>query len=175
MVDNGTAALMQGGVQTGDIVPYLWSRGKQTMTTACDCVGYVAPILGGGHGWLQGRYGKATDQLISARLVLANGTTVDVSRTQNEHLFWAIRGAGHNFGIVTEAKIKIYDRTPEEDLWAATSFTYTHDKLEQVLTIANKWLDAPSPPVELAHYGVFVHNSTVDPVNLSSVQLLRTS
>lgn len=168
LVDNGTAALMGGGVQTGDIVPYLWSQGKQTMTTGCDCTGYLAPVLGGGHGSLQGRYGKATDQLISARLVLANGTAIQVSKNENQDLFWAIRGAGHNFGVITQAKIRLYDREAKQDKWAATSFMYTHDKMEEVFAIANEWLDASDRPMELTHYAIFAHNPDTDPVNVSA-------
>lgn len=61
----------------------------------------LSPILGGGHGWLQGRYGLASDNLVSANMVLADGTTTTVSSENNSDLFWAARGAGHNIGIVT--------------------------------------------------------------------------
>jgi FAD/FMN-containing dehydrogenase len=54
IVDDGNAALIEGGVLNGNIMSYLWAHGKQTMTTGCDCVGYISPILGGGHGWFQG-------------------------------------------------------------------------------------------------------------------------
>ena len=69
----------------------------------CECVGYTAVLLGGGHGILQGRYGLIADQLVSARMVLANGSAVTVSADSHPELFWAIRGAGHNFGIVVES------------------------------------------------------------------------
>jgi FAD/FMN-containing dehydrogenase len=64
-------------------------------------------MLGGGHGLLQGHYDLLADNLISARMVLANGTAVTVSSESNPDLFWAIRGAGHNFGIVTEFEYNI--------------------------------------------------------------------
>lgn len=167
IVDNGEAAIIQGGVLNGDLISYLWSHGKQTMSTGCDCVGYIAPILGGGHGWLQGRYGLAADQLLSARLILANGTAVNVCEDNNPDLFWALRGAGHNFGVVTEAKIKIYDREPEQDQWAASGFVFTQDKLEEVFTLANKWLESSDLPVEMTQYGVIAFNPEVDSVNVS--------
>jgi len=167
IVDDGYAALIEGGVLNGDLIPYLWLHGKQTTTTGCDCVGYIAPILGGGHGWLQGRYGLPTDQLISARMVLANGTAITVSEAANSDLFWAIRGAGHNFGIVTQIKIKVYDREIAQDEWAAASFVFTHDKLEDVFTLANEWLLSPDRPAGMIQYGLFAHNPDVDPVNVS--------
>lgn len=162
IVDNGRAAVIGGGVLTGDLIPYLWAHGKQTMTTGCDCVGYLAPVLGGGHGWLKGRYGTASDQLLSARLVLANGTAVTVSDAENSELFWALRGAGHNFGIVTEATVKIYDVEPSQEHWAANGFVFTHDKLESVFTIANEALNSPERPAEVIYYLVVAFDPEVD-------------
>jgi hypothetical protein len=167
IVDDGQAVLIEGGVRTGDLLPYLWTRGKQTMTTACDCVGFIAPVIGGGHGWLQGRYGLATDQLLSARLVLANGTVVEVSQESNPDLFWALRGAGHNFGLVTQAKLKIYDVAPDEKQWIGSGLTFTHDKLEDLFDIGNKVLDDPERLSGLSYYFVFGFNPEVDPVNVS--------
>ncbi|KAF2729540.1 FAD-binding domain-containing protein [Polyplosphaeria fusca] len=163
IVDDGKAALVQGGVQTGELGPYLWSNGKQTVTTGCDCAGFISPLLGGGHGWLQGRYGLVADQLISARMITANATAITVSREEHPDLFWGIRGAGHNFGIFTEMKIKIYDRSPEQDQWAALGLTFTHDKLEQVFGITNEWITSKNRPVELTHYGVVLNIPDIDP------------
>ncbi|KAJ4983970.1 FAD-dependent oxygenase [Stagonosporopsis vannaccii] len=162
IVDKGEAAIIGGGVLNGDLITYLWAHGKQTMTTGCDCVGYLAPILGGGHGWLKGRYGTASDQLLSARLVLANGTAITVSETDNPDLFWALRGAGHNFGIVTEAKVKIYDVESNQKLWAASGFVFTQDKLESVFSLANQVLESPERPAEMIHYLVAAFNPEVD-------------
>ena len=173
IVDDGQAVLIEGGVLNGDLVSYLWAQGKQTMSTGCDCVGYIAPILGGGHGWLQGRYGLAADQLLSARLVLANSTAVEVSQTHNPDLFWAIRGAGHNFGIVTQAKLRIYDVEPGQEQWAASGFVFTHDKLEALFAVANDVLESPNRPVEMAYYLVFAFNPDVDANHVSYRSCLR--
>ncbi|KAJ4400990.1 hypothetical protein N0V91_008244 [Didymella pomorum] len=162
IVDHGQAVLIEGGVLNGDLVAYLWARGKQTATTGCDCVGFIAPILGGGHGWNQGRYGKATDQLLSARLVLANGTAIDVSQASNPDLFWAIRGAGHNFGIVTQAKLRIYDIETGQHQWAASGFVLTHNKLEALYAIANDWVKDPDKPIGFTNYFVFAFNPEID-------------
>lgn len=67
--------------------------------------------MGGGVGTLQGLHGMVLDSLESVRLVTATGDLIDVSSTQNPDLFWAIRGAGANFGIVTEATYKTYNAT----------------------------------------------------------------
>ncbi|KAF2009519.1 FAD-binding domain-containing protein [Aaosphaeria arxii CBS 175.79] len=164
VVDRGRAAVVGGGIENGEVIRRLWAEGKQTSTPVCDCPGFIAPVLGGGHGWLQGRYGLPADQLISARLVLANGSAISVSASEHKDLFWALRGAGHNFGIVTELKIKIYDRTPEQDLWNGTGFTFTSDKIQSVFAVVNGWIDEPNRPIELTHYGAFIFNPQIDPV-----------
>jgi FAD/FMN-containing dehydrogenase len=119
-----------------------------------------------------GRYGLASDQLISARVVLANGTAITVSEEANLDLFWALRGAGHNFGIVTHAKIKVYDRQPDLDQWSVRGFVFTHDKMEDVMAIANTWLQSTDKPIPMSHYGIFAFNPEVDDVNVSRSPLL---
>lgn len=159
---NGSEAIIQGGTQSGEVIQALWSQGKQAVTGGCDCTGFTSPMLGGGHGWLQGRYGLLTDNLLSARLMLGNGTAITVSDTQHSELFWGLRGAGHNFGIVTSVRYRIYDRIPEQDGFATATFTFTQDKLEDVFTIANGWLKAKNRPVELTHFGTIAIDPAVD-------------
>ena len=93
--------------------------------------------MGGGHSLLQGHYGLSSDNLVSARLVLGNGSVVEVSNTQNPDLFWAIRGAGHNFGVVTSFDVRVHD-IPKDDQWTLFQFVYTQDKLEQVFDVVNE-------------------------------------
>lgn len=63
--------------------------------------------LGAGVGRYQGMFGLVIDALVSARIVTAKGKVVEVSAKKNPDLFWAIRGAGANFGIVTSATFKV--------------------------------------------------------------------
>ncbi|KAH6678178.1 hypothetical protein B0J14DRAFT_316655 [Halenospora varia] len=76
---DGQTANIGGGVKSKDITDALWPLKKQTVTGFCECTGTVAPLLGGGHGILQGLHGLLADNLLSARLVLANGTAITVS------------------------------------------------------------------------------------------------
>lgn len=76
----------------------------------------AGPALGGGHRYLHGQKGLVADQMVSARVVLADGEVVTASEEENEDLFWAIRGAGHNFGVVTEMVYKAFDVVRPE--WA---------------------------------------------------------
>ena len=75
------------------------------------CVGMVGATLGGGVSQQQGMHGLLIDTLVSVRLVTANGNAITVSKTQNPDLFFGLRGAGQNFGIVTSATYKIFDWT----------------------------------------------------------------
>lgn len=68
--------------------------------------------LGGGVGFLTGAHGLAADNLMSARMVLANSEIVNVSDEENRDLFWAIRGGGPNFGIVTQFKFRVHKQGP---------------------------------------------------------------
>jgi FAD/FMN-containing dehydrogenase len=58
--------------------------------------------LHGGLGWLSGQRGFMVDNILALRIVLADGTIVNVSSEENPDLFWACRGAGSSFGVVTE-------------------------------------------------------------------------
>lgn len=121
-------------------------------------------MLGGGHGWLQGQYGLLADNILSLDLVLADGTALTASSTQHPALFWALRGAGHNFGIVTSVEYRIYDVpvAEEEQLWAYEEYIFAQDRLEPLFDFANTLIrteDKPQP-VELTHYGHFEYSST---------------
>lgn len=132
------------------------------MTGGCECTSLLGPGLGGGHGWLQGRHGLIADQFLSMNIVFANGSLQTIDEATDPDLWWAIRGAGHNFGIVTSVEVKVYD--VEYTDWAYESFTFASDVVEEFYETINTVLpnNATDSPVDIIHYGFFYNDATVD-------------
>ena len=80
-------------------------------TGSCACVGFVGGSIGGGVGRLQGLHGLIVDNMISVQVVTAAGDLITVSETENSDLFWGIRGAGVDFGIILWATYRVADQT----------------------------------------------------------------
>lgn len=74
--------------------------------------GIAGLTLGGGYGWLRRKYGLSCDNLLEADIVTATGEVFTTSEAENPDLFWAIRGGGGNFGIVTSFKFKLHSVGP---------------------------------------------------------------
>jgi FAD/FMN-containing dehydrogenase len=70
--------------------------------------GIAGLTLGGGFGWLEGKFGMTVDNVIGADVVLADGRLVHASRDENADLFWAVRGGGGNFGVVTSFQYQLH-------------------------------------------------------------------
>jgi FAD/FMN-containing dehydrogenase len=95
------AARISGGARASDVLAVTDPRGLAVVTGSCSSVGMTGLTLGGGYGSLIARFGLALDNLLAAEVVLANGRIVTASPDNEQELFWALRGGGGNFGVVT--------------------------------------------------------------------------
>ncbi|KAG9105344.1 hypothetical protein FRC07_009362 [Ceratobasidium sp. 392] len=102
-VDASGAAKVQTGNRLGDIAQKLWDNGKRALPHGtCPYVGSGGHTAFGGFGPFSRVAGLLHDRVTAAEVVLANGTLTTASATQNSDLFWALRGAGASYGIVTQ-------------------------------------------------------------------------
>ncbi len=98
---DGTTVHIGGGATWGAVAAALSEKGLAISSGDTSTVGVGGLTLGGGIGWMVRAWGLAVDQLIGAQVVTASGEIVETSETENADLFWALRGGGGNFGIVT--------------------------------------------------------------------------
>jgi FAD/FMN-containing dehydrogenase len=101
-------AVAQGGAKWGAFDSEAERYQLATTGGVISSTGVCGLALGGGIGWLMGKHGLSCDNVISADLVSADGSQMSVSASQNEDLFWAIRGGGGNFGIVTALEFRLH-------------------------------------------------------------------
>ena len=94
-------ARIGAGMRVGAMLDATGAFGLATPSGACPDVGIAGLTLGGGESLLMARYGAVCDNLISARVVTADGRIVTANAGENADLYWAIRGGGGNFGIAT--------------------------------------------------------------------------
>lgn len=102
----------QGGVTWGEFNRQTQLHGLASTGGAISSTGVAGLTLGGGIGWLMGKYGLALDNLVSAEIVTANGAVVMTSADDEPDLFWAIRGGGGNFGIAASFEFQVYPVGP---------------------------------------------------------------
>ncbi|KAK1832255.1 glucooligosaccharide oxidase [Podospora conica] len=102
-------ATVQAGARLGHVATLLYRNGKRAFSHGtCPGVGVAGHSLHGGFGFSSHTHGLAVDWIESATVVLANATIVEASAKVNPDLFWAIRGAGSNFGIVSTLKFRTF-------------------------------------------------------------------
>ncbi|KAI1495977.1 FAD-binding domain-containing protein [Biscogniauxia marginata] len=135
------------GTKLGDVTVPVEQAGYEFPIGSCPSVGTIGVTLGAGIGPFQGLFGLMIDCLISARLVTADGDLVDVSERDNPDLFWAIRGAGANFGIITSATYKLKKAVNDAQVFTVDAI-YPADAKSAYFDVLQSFQD--KMPAELA-------------------------
>ena len=132
------------GLTLGEFDRATQAFGLATTLGVVSTTGIAGLTLGGGLGWLNGRYGLACDNLISADVATADGRLLRASARENEELFWAIRGGGGNFGVVTSLEYQLHP----VDVVLAGGLSYPADVAPRVLRFYDDFVK--SAPDELS-------------------------
>jgi FAD/FMN-containing dehydrogenase len=109
IVDPGRRTVRAGaGLRLGEFDQATQAHGLATTLGVNTDTGIAGLTLGGGYGWLGGRFGLACDNLLAAEVVTADGRQLTASADENSDLFWGLRGAGANLGIVTRFDYRLH-------------------------------------------------------------------
>ncbi|KAI1151045.1 FAD binding domain-containing protein [Nemania diffusa] len=128
-----TQATIGGGSNISNTIAHAYAAGALVETGNCNCVGALGAILGGGYGNLIGLFGFGVDNIISVQIVTADGRFHNVTATSDPDLFWGLKGAGPNFGIVTSAVVKSRPATQNDMVAWTGGLTFDPSKLELVV------------------------------------------
>ncbi len=99
---------VEAGLTWGEVAATLHEHGLAITAGDAASVGVAGLTQGGGIGWMARHYGLATDRLRAVELVTADGTLLRTSDTEHPELFWALRGAGANFGVITALEFEAH-------------------------------------------------------------------
>jgi FAD/FMN-containing dehydrogenase len=143
-------ARVEAGVLWGEVTDAAAEHGLAGLAGSSADVGVVGYSLGGGLSWLGRRYGLAANSVTAVELVNAEGELVRADAEQNTDLFWALRGGGGSFGVVTALEFRLY---PVTDVHAGILF-FPLERGAQVLRAWRRWVD--TVPDEVTSVGRFL-------------------
>jgi FAD/FMN-containing dehydrogenase len=144
---NNRTATAEPGLTLAEFDRATQKYGLATPLGIVSVTGIAGLTLGGGLGWLNGKHGLAIDNLLAATVVTADGRLLTASSTENEDLFWAIRGGGGNFGIVTAFTYQLH----QVDKVLAGSVTFPSEKAHEGMRFYDEF--ARNSPDELSTAG----------------------
>ena len=126
-------AVVQGGALWGDVDRETQAFGLVAPGGVVSDTGVAGLTLGGGYGWVRRKYGLSVDALVEAQVVCADGQVRTASADSNPDLFWAIRGGGGNFGVVTSFTFAL------QPLGPVVGFSATFYPVEEIAEILRGW------------------------------------
>ena len=148
-------ARAEGGVTLGELDAETQRFGLATPLGVVTKTGIAGLTLSGGIGWMRRKHGLAADNLVSLEVVTADGAIVTASDTENADLFWALRGGGGSFGVVTAFEYRLHPVGPEVFF---AFVLYPADRATDVLRATDRYLaDAPDEVSPLAFLGRVPH------------------
>jgi FAD binding domain/Berberine and berberine like len=124
---------VQGGALLSDVDRETLPFGLVAPSGVVSDTGVAGLTLGGGYGWLRRKYGLACDGLVQAQVVLADGTIRTASADADPDLYWAIRGGGGNFGVVTSFTFELQELGPD------VAFSATFYPIEEAAQVIRGW------------------------------------
>ncbi|WP_432934268.1 FAD-binding oxidoreductase [Microbispora sp. CA-135349] len=124
------------GARWGRVLDAAAPFGLAPLSGSSRDVGVTGYTLGGGLGWLSRRYGFAADSLLRARVVTADGRLVTASADNEPDLFWALRGGGGNFGVVTQLEFRLH---PVREVYAGSA-CFPAETAGEVLARYRDWI-----------------------------------
>src|SRR5262245_50601189 len=130
-------ARVQGGATWADVDRETQAFGLATPGGIVSHTGVAGLTLSGGIGWLRNKYGLSCDNLVSAEVVTADGSVLTANDTENSDLFWALRGGGGNFGVVTSFEFMLH---PVGPMVAAVFSMYPMSATREVLRQWRSWV-----------------------------------
>lgn len=133
----GRTARVQAGALLGELDRETQEFGLAVPAGIVTHTGLAGLTLGGGIGWLMRKFGLTIDQLLSVDMVTADGSFVKASERENADLFWGVRGAGGNFGIVTEFEFRL---NPTGPTVLAGPIFWPMEKSREVLRFYREWI-----------------------------------
>ncbi|MFD6321343.1 FAD-binding oxidoreductase [Streptomyces sp. NPDC058442] len=151
-------AVAQGGCTLGDIDRETQRHGLATPLGVVTETGAAGLTLSGGMGWLRRKHGLSCDNLLSVRVVTADGRLLVADESQHQDLFWAVRGGGGNFGVVTSFEYRLHPLGPEVFLCFVL---YPADRTREVLRACEHYLSRH--PDDFAPIGVLGKVPAVEP------------
>jgi FAD/FMN-containing dehydrogenase len=128
-------ARVGAGTSWSAVIEAAAAHGLAPLSGAAPSVGVVGYTLGGGTGWLSRKYGYAADSVLRANVVTADGELVTATADEHPDLFWALRGGGGNFGVVTELEFRLY---PVERVYAGMAM-FEADRAADMLAVYREW------------------------------------
>jgi len=136
-------ARFSGGCLLGDVDRATQAAGLVFPAGVVSQTGAAGLVLGGGYGWLTRGFGMSCDNVEAFTLVAADGSVVRASEAENPELFWALRGGGGNFGVVTEFEVKLH---PLSSVLFGTAMCFG----DNVMRVLQYWRDfMPQAPDRL--------------------------